>query len=63
MRAAPRDEIGYESGGWPATDLQTGLPVPVRPRKGRSLLRWTPVLIALALAASYLLYHYSSLGR
>ncbi len=64
MRAAPKDEIGYESGGWYAADSPAGLAAkPAPPRKGRRILKWVPVLAALALAASYLLYFYSSIGR
>jgi hypothetical protein len=63
MPTFPKDDIGYESGGWPATDSPDLAAKPAPRRKGRSILKWAPVLTALALAASYLLYHYSSIGR
>jgi hypothetical protein len=63
MSTRPKDDIGYESGGWPATDLPNLATKAAPRRKGRSVLRWTPVLAALAAAASYLLYYYAPIGR
>jgi hypothetical protein len=63
MSTLPKDDIGYESGGWPATDLPSLAAKPAPRRKGRGIRKWAVVLTALALAASYLLYHYSSVVR
>jgi hypothetical protein len=63
MGTFPKDDIGYESGGWPATDLPNLATKPAPRRKGRSMLKWAPVLAALTLAASYLLYYYAPLSR
>jgi hypothetical protein len=55
-----KDDIGYESGGWPATDLPAALaarPVPRR-RNGR-VLKWAAILMVAAgwFLLLYFYYH------
>ena len=57
MRSAPKDDIGYESGGWPATDLPNLAGKPPARRKGRRIA-WRLAILA-SLAISYLVYYYA----
>lgn len=57
MRALPKDEVGYESGGWRIADSPAGLATkPAQRRNGPWIVKWAAIVTALA--ASYLLYYY-----
>jgi hypothetical protein len=56
MPTFPKDDVGYESGGWPATDLPNLAAKPAPRRKGRSLLKWAAIVMLAA--AWFLLYYY-----
>jgi hypothetical protein len=60
MSTFRKDDIGYESGGWPATDLPSlanpAAKLPTR-RKGRRMAVRLGILASLAI--SYLLYYYA----
>jgi hypothetical protein len=59
MSTFRKDDIGYESGGWPATDLNLANPAakPAARRKRRRIALRLGILASLAL--SYLLYYYA----
>jgi hypothetical protein len=53
-----KDDIGYESGGWPATDLPNlASAKPPERRKGRRIVLRLAILASLAIA--YLVYYYA----
>jgi hypothetical protein len=53
-----KDDVGYESGGWPATDLPNlaAAKPPARRKRRRIVLR---LAIPASLAISYLAYYYA----
>jgi hypothetical protein len=60
MSTFRKDDIGYESGGWPATDLPSLANPAAKPparRKGRRMAVRLGILASLAI--SYLLYYYA----
>ena len=59
MSTFRKDDVGYESGGWPATDLNLANPAAKPParRKGRRMAVRLGILASLAI--SYLLYYYA----
>lgn len=61
MSTFRKDDIGYESGGWPATDLPNLAHPAAKPparRKGRRMAVRLGILASLAI--SYLLYYYAN---
>ena len=60
MSTFRKDDVGYESGGWPATDLNLVNPAakPSARRRGRRRIAVRLGILA-SLAISYLLYYYA----
>jgi len=51
-----KDDVGYESGGWPATDLNLAVAKPRARKSRRIVLR---LAIPASLAIAYLAYYYA----
>jgi len=52
-----KDDVGYESGGWPATDLNLAVAKPRARRKSRRIV--LRLAIPASLAIAYLAYYYA----